>query len=80
MHLHVPSEHLLKCTPEIVAKYKFYTPLPYSKEDSSLPPLAGGKVVASTTVEDHMGHGMMAERASQAEDQSARCHRYYAAH
>ena len=49
----------MKCTPEMVGKYKFYTPLAYSKEESSLPPLAGGKVTNTTIVEDRMGHGMM---------------------
>ncbi|DBA82481.1 TPA: hypothetical protein ACH3X2_000710 [Trebouxia sp. C0005] len=49
----------MKCTPQMVEKYKFYTPLAYSKEESSLPPLAGGKVLASTVVEDNMGHTMI---------------------
>ncbi|DBB09109.1 TPA: hypothetical protein ACH3X3_007720 [Trebouxia sp. C0006] len=49
----------MKCTPEMVGKYKFYTPLAYSKEESSLPPLAGGKVLPSTIVEDQLGHTMM---------------------
>ena len=49
----------MKCTPDMVAKYKFYTPLAYSKEDSSLPPLAGGKVLPSTIVEDQLGHTMI---------------------
>ena len=33
----------MKCTPDMIAKYKFYTPLAYSKQDSVLAPLAGGK-------------------------------------
>ena len=49
----------MKCTPEMVGKYKFNTPLAYSKEESSLPPLAGGKVLPSTIVEDQLGHTMM---------------------
>ncbi|DBA92830.1 TPA: hypothetical protein ACH3X1_003012 [Trebouxia sp. C0004] len=49
----------MKCMPEMVAKYKFYTPLAYSKEESSLPPLAEGKVLPSTIVEDQLGHTMM---------------------
>ena len=49
----------MKCTPEMVGKYKFYTPLAYSKEESSLPPLAGGKVLPSTIIEDQLGHTMI---------------------
>ncbi len=49
----------MKCTPDIIAKYKFYTPLAYSKEDSSLAPLTGGKVMPSTIVENMLGHSMM---------------------
>ena len=49
----------MKCTPEMIAKYKFYTPLAYSKEESSLAPLAGGKVTTTTIVEDQIGHSMM---------------------
>ena len=49
----------MKCTADMVAKYKFYAPLAYSKEESSLPPLAGGKVLPSTIVEDQLGHTMM---------------------
>ncbi|KAL0043082.1 hypothetical protein WJX79_008527 [Trebouxia sp. C0005] len=49
----------MKCTPQIVEKYKFYTPLAYGKEESSLPPLAGGKVLPSTIVEDNIGHTMI---------------------
>jgi len=37
-------------------RYKFYTPLAYSKPDSQLAPLAGGKVVSSTVIEDEHGH------------------------
>ena len=43
----------------IFGKYKFYTPLAYSKEESSLPPLAGGKVLPGTIVEDNLGHTMI---------------------
>ena len=43
--------HGMKCTPDMVAKYKFYTPLAYSKEESSLPPLTGGKVLPGTIIE-----------------------------
>jgi len=49
----------MKCTPDMIAKYNFYTPLAYSKEDSSLAPLTGGKVVSSTIVENMLGHAMM---------------------
>jgi hypothetical protein len=35
---------------------KFYMPLAYSKPDSQLAPLAGGKVVSSTVIEDQHGH------------------------
>ncbi|DBB17730.1 TPA: hypothetical protein ACH3X3_002766 [Trebouxia sp. C0006] len=49
----------MKCTPKMIAKYKFYTPLAYSKEESSLAPLAGGKVTTTTIVEDQIGHSMM---------------------
>ncbi|DBB09393.1 TPA: hypothetical protein ACH3X3_007966 [Trebouxia sp. C0006] len=49
----------MKCTPEMVGKYKFYMPLAYSKEESSLPALAGGKVMPSTIVEDNIGHTMI---------------------
>ncbi len=49
----------MKCTTDMIAKYKFYTPLAYSKEDSSLAPLAGGKVVSTTIVEDQIGHAIM---------------------
>jgi len=52
----------MKCTPEMIAKYKFYTPLAYSKEDSVLAPLAGGKVVMNTIVEDEHGHQMNTSR------------------
>ncbi|DBA92839.1 TPA: hypothetical protein ACH3X1_003020 [Trebouxia sp. C0004] len=48
----------MKCTPEMVGKYKFYTALAYSKEGCSLPPLAGGKVLPGTIVEDQLGHTM----------------------
>ncbi|DBB01523.1 TPA: hypothetical protein ACH3X1_000175 [Trebouxia sp. C0004] len=48
----------MKCTPEMITKYKFYTPLAYSKEDFVLAPLAGGKVVMNTIVEDEHGHQM----------------------
>lgn len=48
----------------MIAKYKFYTLLPYSKEDSSLAPLAGGKVVSTTIVEDQIGHSMMKNPAN----------------
>ena len=43
----------------MVGKYNFYMPLAYSKEESSLPPLAGGKVMPSTIVEDNIGHTMI---------------------
>ena len=43
-----------------------YTPLAYSKEDSSLPTLTGGKVLPSTIVEDQLGHGMMKNPATMA--------------
>ena len=56
----------MKCTPDMIAKYKLYAPLAYSKEDSSLPPLAGGKVLPSTIVENQLGHGMMKNPASMA--------------
>ncbi len=56
----------MKCTADMVAKYKFYTPLAYSKEESSLPPLARGKVLPGTIVEDQLGHGMMKNPASMA--------------
>jgi hypothetical protein len=46
----------MKCTPDTIVKYKFYTPLAYSKPASVLAPLAGGKVVSSTVVEDEHGH------------------------
>jgi len=49
----------MKCTPEIIGKYKFYVPLAYSKEDCSLAPLAGGKVLPATIVEDMIGHAMV---------------------
>ncbi|DBB18470.1 TPA: hypothetical protein ACH3X3_000113 [Trebouxia sp. C0006] len=49
----------MKCTPEMIAKYKFCTPLAYSKEESSLEPLAGGKVTTTTIAEDQIGHSMM---------------------
>lgn len=49
----------MKCTPEMVGKYRFYTPLAYSKEESSLPPLAGGKVLPGTIIEEQLGHTMM---------------------
>jgi len=42
----------MKCTPEMIVKYKFYTPLAYSKEESSLAPLAEGKVTTTTIVEE----------------------------
>lgn len=54
----------MKCTLDMINKYKFYTPLAYSKEDSSMAPLAGGKVTNNTLVEDMMGHGMMKSPAS----------------
>ncbi len=54
----------MKCTPDMIAKYKFYKPLTYSKEDSSLAPLAGGKVVSTTIVEDQVGHSMMKNPAN----------------
>jgi hypothetical protein len=56
----------MKCTPDMVAKYKFYTPLAYSKEESSLPPLAGGKVLLSTIVENQLGRGRTKNPASMA--------------
>ncbi len=46
----------MKCTPDMIAKYKFYSPLAYSKPDSVLPPLAGGKVMLNTIVENEHGH------------------------
>jgi hypothetical protein len=46
----------MKCTLDTIFKYKFYTPLAYSKPASVLAPLAGGKVVSSTVVEDEHGH------------------------
>jgi len=48
----------MKCTPEMIAKYKFYTPLAYNKLNSVLASLAGGKVVSSTVnvIEDQHGH------------------------
>ena len=45
----------VKCTPEMITKYKLYTPLAYSKEDSNLAPLAGGKVVLGTILEHMIG-------------------------
>ena len=30
----------MKCTPDMINKHKFYTPLAHNKEDSSLAPLA----------------------------------------
>ncbi|KAL3145225.1 hypothetical protein ABBQ32_000972 [Trebouxia sp. C0010 RCD-2024] len=51
----------------MVAKYKFYTPLAYSKESSSLPPLAGGKVLPGTIVESQLGHAMDEGHLPQAE-------------
>ena len=43
----------MKCTPEMIAKYKIYTPLAYNKGESSLAlPAAGGKVTTTTIVED----------------------------
>ena len=50
----------------MVAKYKFYTPLAYSKEDSSLTPLAGGRVLLSTTVESQIGQAMVKNPANMA--------------
>jgi len=50
----------MKCTPEM----KLYTTMAYSKEDSSLAPLVGGKVTTSTVVEDSLGHGMMKNPAA----------------
>ena len=38
----------MKCTLDMVAKCKFYTPLAYSEEDTHLPPLAGGTPEAKT--------------------------------
>lgn len=49
----------MKCTPELITKHKIYTPMAYSKEDSSLAPLVGGKATATTIIEDQHGHGMM---------------------
>ena len=49
----------MKCTPEMIAKYKLCTPLAYNKEESSLEPLAGGKVTTTTIAEDQIGHSMM---------------------
>ncbi len=46
----------MKCTPDMISKYKFYTPLGYSKQDSVLAPLAGGKLVSGTILEDSIGH------------------------
>lgn len=37
----------MHCTPDMIAKYTFYSPLADSKLDSALGPLAGGKVVRS---------------------------------
>lgn len=43
----------MKCTPEMIAKYKIYTPLAYNKGESSLAlPAAGGKVTTTTIVDD----------------------------
>ena len=50
----------------MVAKYKFYTPLAYSKEGSSLPPLAGGKVLPGAIVESQLGHAMVKNPAHMA--------------
>ncbi len=50
----------------MVAKYKLYTALAYSKEGSSLPPLAGGKVLPGTTVESQIGHAMVKNPANMA--------------
>ena len=55
----------MKCTSEQTSKYKFYTPLASSKEDSSLPPLAGGKVLPSTIIEDMICHAMVKNPAMQ---------------
>jgi len=52
-----PEEHWIE-EPEqaevspLIAKYKFYTPLAYSKQDSVVAPLAGGKGMSGTIIED----------------------------
>lgn len=56
----------MSCTPDMVAKYKFYTPLAYSNEDSSLPPLIGGKVLPGTIIESQLGHPIIKNPACMA--------------
>ena len=61
----------MKCTPDMIAKYKFYTPLAYSKLDSVLAPLAGGKVVLNTIVENEHGHQLNTSKTDSSLDQMA---------
>ncbi|KAL3151320.1 hypothetical protein ABBQ38_013154 [Trebouxia sp. C0009 RCD-2024] len=56
----------MKCTLDMVANYKFYTPLVYSKEGSSLPPLTGEKVLPGTIIESQLGHPMIKKPACMA--------------
>ena len=60
---------LLEAKFDMIAKYKYYTLVAYTKQDSVLAPLAGGKVMLNTIVENEHGHQMNTSKTDSSVEQ-----------
>ena len=61
----------MKSAPNMIAKYKSYTLVAYTKQDSELAPLAGGKVMLNSIVENGHGHQMNTSKTDSSVEQLA---------